>query len=78
MSRLKGEPFCKGCDRYDEENDRMKNRIYCTFGCEEYRKISSMRAYEYNKATSIGNFAEEQFEHGNKVFGSGIERGDTE
>ena len=75
---MKGEPFCKGCDRYDEENDRMKNRIYCTFGCEEYRKISSMRAYEYNKATSIGNFAEEQFEHGNKVFGSGIERGDTE
>lgn len=75
MSRLKGEPFCKGCDRYDDKNDRMKNRLFCTFGCEEYRKISSMRAYEYNKATSVGDFAEEQFEHGNKVFGSGIERG---
>ena len=33
-----------------------------------------MRAYEYNKATSVGDFTGEQFEHGNKVFGSGIER----
>lgn len=57
-----------------KKNDRMKNKLYCTFGCEEYRKISSIRAYEYNKATSVGDFAEEQFEHGNKVFGSGIER----
>lgn len=70
---MKGEAFCKGCNRYDEENDRMKNRIYCTFGCEEYRRISSERAYEYNKATSVGSFTETQFEHGNKVFGTGIE-----
>lgn len=33
-----------------------------------------MRAYEYNKATSVGDFTGEQFEHGNKVFGFGIER----
>lgn len=70
---MKGESFCKGCNKYDDENDRMKNRLYCTFGCEEYRRISTMRAYEYNKAISVGNFTEAQFEHGNKIFGSGIE-----
>lgn len=74
---MKGEVFCNGCDRYDDENDRMKNKLYCTFGCEEYRRISSARAYEYNKATSVGDFTKAQFEHGNKVFGSGNERGDT-
>ena len=32
-----------------------------------------MRAYEYNKATSLDDFTEVQFEHGNKVFGTGLE-----
>ena len=71
---MKGEVFCNGCDRYDDENDRMKNRLHCTFSCEKYRRISAVRAYEYNRTTSVGDFTEAQFEHGNKVFGSGIKR----
>ena len=67
------EEFCHGCDRFDEQKGQ-KNRLYCRFKCEPYINIMSQRAYAYNKSVSVDDFSEPQYEHGSRVFGSGIEQ----
>lgn len=65
---------CKSCNRYDKEQDRMKNKLYCIFSCEEYKQEMAQRAIAYNRAVSGNNFDKEPiYEHGKKVFGSGAE-----
>lgn len=70
-------PKCENCERFDKVNMRMKNKLRCIFGgCDEYTEEATRRAFEYNKAVSGENFdTEEIYEHGNKVFGSGWNKG---
>ena len=63
---------CKSCNRYDKEQDRMKNKLFCMFNCEEYKQEMAQRAIAYNRAVSGEDFDKEPiYEHGKKVFGSG-------
>lgn len=67
---------CKTCRYYDGKTDKPKNKLRCTFGCEEYIRDSAQRALAYNRAVSGDNFdCEEIYEHGKRVYGSG---GDAE
>ena len=63
---------CKKCERYDETNHRMKNKLRCMLSCKEYQEDQSRRAFEYNRAVSGDSFdTETMYEHGKRVFGSG-------
>ena len=63
---------CKTCDKFDHENQKMRNKLRCMITCEELQKEQSRKAFEYNRAVSGDDFdTQELFEHGKKVFGSG-------
>lgn len=63
---------CRTCEKYDHTNKRMRNKLRCMVGCEEYIQDQSKKAFEYNRAVSGDKFdTEEIYEHGQKVFGSG-------
>lgn len=63
---------CKSCDRYDHVNHKMKNKLKCMVGCDEYAIDQTRRIYEYNRAVSGEDFDTEPiYEHGNQVFWSG-------
>ena len=63
---------CDKCERYDLQNDKMRNGIYCMFSCESLKRELAERAYEYNRSVSGEEFdTQELFEHGKKVYGSG-------
>lgn len=40
---------CKSCERYDHERGKTRNKLYCTFSCEEYKTEMMIRAIAYNK-----------------------------
>lgn len=63
---------CITCERYDHEQGRMKNRLRCTFGCEDYKQKCASSAIAYNRAVSGEEYDYKVlYEHGKKVFGSG-------
>jgi hypothetical protein len=63
---------CANCKRYNKEENRQRNKLFCTFKCDEYIQEMSRMAFEYNRAVSDGNFdTKKQYEHGKEVFGSG-------
>ena len=64
---------CNSCNRYDKEQDRMRNKLFCMFSCEEYKQEMAQRVIAYNRAVSGEDFDKEPiYEHGKKVFGSGV------
>ena len=65
---------CAACPRYSIKEQRQRNRLYCVFCCEEYIEQASKNALKYNLNVSGKDFGvEPEYEHGNKVFGSGKE-----
>ena len=63
---------CKSCERYNHEQDRMKNKLWCMCNCDEYEKEMSQRMFEYNRSVSGEVFDNQEiYEHDKKVFGSG-------
>ena len=67
---------CQRCPRYDKELGRQRNKLWCMLGCEPFIQEQMAKAYAYNRAVSGEDFdTEEIYEHGNKVFGSGLKKG---
>ena len=65
---------CATCPRYSAKEQRQRNRLYCVFCCEEYIEQASKNALKYNLSVSGEDFGiEAEYEHGNKVYGSGKE-----
>ena len=63
---------CKMCERYNHEEDKMRNKLRCMVGCKEYMQHEAQKAYKYNRAVSGEEFdAEILYEHGSVVLGSG-------
>ena len=63
---------CRTCEKYDHVNKRMRNKLRCMVGCEEFKEDQTRKAFEYNRAVSGEEFdTKELYEHGNKIFGSG-------
>lgn len=68
---------CNDCPRYNKELGRQRNKLRCMVGCKPYIEYQEMKAIEYNRAVSGEDFdTEEIYEHGNKVLGSGLRKGD--
>lgn len=65
-------PKCANCKKYNHEENRQRNKLFCMFKCDEYMQELSQRAFEYNRAVSDSHFdTEKQYEHGKEAFGSG-------
>ena len=63
---------CKTCPRYDHDNDRYRNKLWCIFSCEDFQTDQARKIFEYNRAVSGEEFdTKELYEHGKKVSGSG-------
>jgi len=39
---------CKTCSRWDHDKHRMRNKLYCTFACDERIKHQNKIATDYN------------------------------
>ena len=67
---------CMSCSQYNKETNKPKNKLRCMLGCEPFIQEQMAKAYAYNRAVSGEDFdTEEMYEHGNKVFGSGLKKG---
>ena len=65
---------CATCPRYSAKEQRQMNRLYCVFCCEKHIEQSSKNALKYNLNVSGEDFGiEAEYEHGNKIYGSGKE-----
>lgn len=63
---------CKTCDRFNHDTGKMRNKLICTFFCEEYRICQEKKAIEFNRAVSLDDFDEKKiYQHSTLVFGSG-------
>lgn len=60
---------CESCSRYDHKRDRMRNRLYCLFSCEEYKTETNLRAIAYNEA--VVKEMEKGEKNGKTIFESG-------
>ena len=64
---------CKSCPHYDRKNNKQRNKLKCMFSCVNYIQEQKARAFQYNASVSTDIFENEtEYEHGKKVFGSGM------
>ena len=43
--------YCQTCERYDKENNRQRNIVYCTFECKQFQEECMMSALAWNAMT---------------------------